>query len=153
MASDLACGNCGARVSPGLQWCTLCHADLRPPPSPEELAALPPPPLPPQAEPPPLPPAGAPIPPPPSADVGQPPVMPPPAGAANPDAAGSVRPPESQEVEQWGVLLAASESQQKSRMGRALSSRGTRISVALLGALGVMLVLTLIGTVLGALFS
>ncbi len=56
-------------------------------------------------------------------------------------------------MEQWGVLLAASESQQKSRMGRALSSRGTRISVALLGALGVMLVLTLIGTVLGALFS
>lgn len=76
--------------------------------------------------------------------------MPPPFDGADFAATG---PATSQDVEQWSVLLAAAESQQKSRMGEALSSRGTRVTVALLGALGVMLVLTLIGTMLGAVFS
>lgn len=162
MASNLNCGNCGARVSPGLQWCTLCHADLRPPPTPEELAALPPPPLPRPSSPPSLPPGGGPaIPPPPHAGgnippvpqpgaPAEPPVAPPPFDGGDLAASGSAA---SQDVEQWGVLLAAAESQQKSRMAKALASRGTRITVALLGALGVMLVLTLIGTMLGAVFS
>ncbi|MCH9800982.1 MAG: hypothetical protein K0U62_05505 [Actinomycetia bacterium] len=162
MASNLNCGNCGARVSPGLQWCTLCHADLRPPPTPEELAELPPPPLPRPPSPPSLSPSERPaIPPPPHAGgnvppvpqlggPAEPPIAPPPFDGADHAASGQAA---SQGVEQWGVLLAAAESQQKSRMGKALASRGTRITVALLGALGVMLVLTVIGTMLGAVFS
>jgi hypothetical protein len=29
------CSHCRAAVRPGAPWCTLCHADLRPPPPPE----------------------------------------------------------------------------------------------------------------------
>ena len=38
------CPHCRASVRPGAPWCTLCHADLRPPPAPEPVpvAVLPP---------------------------------------------------------------------------------------------------------------
>ena len=166
MSDDLTCSSCGARVTPGLQWCSLCHADLRPQPSPEELAALPPP----QVQPPnapqtaadiqrtsPPPPTGIPIPPPSVGGQAQPPrgahPIPPPPSAGQAPSPGSVGPANPQNIEQWGALLASSESQQQSRLGKATSSRGSRIAVALLGAVGVMLILTVIGVVLGALFS
>jgi hypothetical protein len=37
------CPHCRAAVRPGAPWCTLCHADLRPPPpAPEPVLAMPP---------------------------------------------------------------------------------------------------------------
>ncbi len=33
------CPHCRASVRPGAPWCTLCHADLRPPPEPVEAPA------------------------------------------------------------------------------------------------------------------
>ena len=129
MSDDLTCSSCGARVTPGLQWCSLCHADLRPQPSPEELAALPPP----QVQPPnapqtaadiqrtsPPPPTGIPIPPPSVGGQAQPPrgahPIPPPPSAGQASSPGSVGPANPQNIEQWGALLASSESQQQSRL-------------------------------------
>jgi hypothetical protein len=40
---DLRCPQCSAHTSPGADWCTLCFADLRPPPPVEELPEPPPP--------------------------------------------------------------------------------------------------------------
>jgi hypothetical protein len=44
---DLRCPRCSAHASPGADWCTLCFADLRPPPpvepTPEPLPAVEPP--------------------------------------------------------------------------------------------------------------
>jgi hypothetical protein len=34
------CPHCRAAVRPGAPWCTLCHADLRPPPAPEPAPLL-----------------------------------------------------------------------------------------------------------------
>ena len=36
------CPHCRAAVRPGAPWCTLCHADLRPPPPPAPEPVLPP---------------------------------------------------------------------------------------------------------------
>ena len=36
------CPHCRASVRPGAPWCTLCHADLRPPPEPVASAPEPP---------------------------------------------------------------------------------------------------------------
>lgn len=38
LATDSRCPHCRAAVRPGAPWCTLCHADLRPPP-PEPVRA------------------------------------------------------------------------------------------------------------------
>lgn len=48
MESALRCPHCRAAARPGAPWCTLCHADLRPPPptalepEPGPVLALPP---------------------------------------------------------------------------------------------------------------
>jgi hypothetical protein len=39
-SNDLRCPECSAHVPPGADWCALCFADLRPPPPPEEPAAI-----------------------------------------------------------------------------------------------------------------
>ncbi len=41
-----ACPSCGAALRPGAPWCTLCYADLRPPPEPEPAPVVPEPSLP-----------------------------------------------------------------------------------------------------------
>jgi hypothetical protein len=51
----------------------------------------------------------------------------------------------------WAQLLAASEGSRQNRMGQVLSRRGARIAVAVAGAAGIMLVLTLVGVLLGVL--
>ena len=41
MSADHAgCPRCGASVRAGSQWCTLCYADLRPPPDPQHPAVV-----------------------------------------------------------------------------------------------------------------
>lgn len=44
LESTTRCPHCRAAARPGAPWCTLCHADLRPPPEPEPapLLAIPP---------------------------------------------------------------------------------------------------------------
>ncbi len=135
MTRQMKCDNCGAQMSSTAQWCSLCHAARIE--EQDDLVGLPPPAVP-----------QAPIQP-------APPIQPPP-----PDLPPPVQPPlpppnqadaTTADMEQWGLMLAMEESGKQSRWSQMMSNRGARIGLAVAGALGVMLFLTVVGLILGAL--
>ena len=133
MSEQTTCDNCGAQVSATAQWCSLCHSARSL--SPGDLSELPPPVVPgPPAQP--APPV---VPPPPDLPPPVQPPLPPP----NPAEATTA------DLEQWGVMLAMEESQKRSRWSQMMSSRGARIGLAAAGAVGIMLLLTIVGLLLG----
>jgi hypothetical protein len=133
-AVGLRCPFCSARLKSGAEWCSLCLADLRPPPS------LPP--ASPQAPPPPEPPPRG------GRHAKRDDVSP---GDGATAAVERLSGPDRESVEAMFALLAAEQSDGLGTWSKKFSTPGAKVALMAGGGATVMVVLLLVFLVVGAL--
>ncbi len=133
------CAACGAALTAGAPWCSLCFTPTAAAPSPPSAPpgpVLPPPTTPPVAPPP-----------------TTPPVLPPPVAPALPTPVAPALPPPSTppvttDPDAWVALLAAEERRNRSSLLSGAPGRGRRTAIIIGGAVAVIAVLAVVTVLL-----